>query len=81
MIINSNSILLQILSKQEALYEEVLGVLYRIEQKSTSFDTNPVIEMSYIITIELKNQHLKERVDFHVTLQVHYIVTFHVIYA
>lgn len=74
-MIISDSILPQILSKQEALYEEILGVFYRIEQKSTSIGHesgdrndlhNHIIELDHLI---------KERVDSHVSLQVHYTVT------
>lgn len=70
-IIYSNIMFLQILSKQEALYEEILGVLYRIEQKSTSLghqscDRNEL----HNHIIELKDQLIKERDDFHVSLQI-----------
>ncbi|KAL8120754.1 putative 1-phosphatidylinositol-3-phosphate 5-kinase FAB1C [Apium graveolens] len=56
---------IEILSKQEALYEEILGVLYSIEQKSTSlrhqsFDRNEL----HNHIIELKDQLIKERDDF-----------------
>lgn len=71
LIIYSDLMFLQILRKQEALYEKILGVLYRIEQKSTSLghqsrDRNEL----HNHIIELKDQLIKERDDFHVSLQV-----------
>ncbi|KAL1806966.1 hypothetical protein ACET3Z_030034 [Daucus carota] len=60
----------ELLSKQTTLYEEILGVLHRIEQKSTSLglESSDRIELHSHI-IELKDQLIKERDDSNCILQ------------
>ncbi|KAL1807694.1 hypothetical protein ACET3Z_024684 [Daucus carota] len=54
----------EILNKQEALYEEILGLLYKIEQRSTSLGQESSTRNElYKHIIELKDQLIKERDD------------------
>ena len=69
-------LLLQILNKQEALYEEILGLLYKIEQRSTSLGQESSTRNElYKHIIELKDQLIKERDDSQVSMQIQYVYT------